>query len=114
MKQRGWYALGCRGGETEGFQQQLLEEKKNNHTGSLFIIATSCLSHGINLPSITNVIILYPEHQEEILYQMLGRGGRRGEDYTVHLFGHVHQHFLEHFSLNKAPWSFPFLKYFLE
>ena len=68
----------CFGGEVIEFTKK---EKENK---SKVIIATSALSHGVNLENIRRVFISYiPE--KDILYQMIARGGRRGEKFFVYL-----------------------------
>lgn len=70
--------LSCKGGEVSSFAEKL------NRTGRVdLIIATSCLSHGVNLPQLSMVFINYEEESPEMRLQMLSRGGRRGEAYVT-------------------------------
>jgi len=71
-------AIGCVGG-----QAQIFSEHIENHQWQL-IVATSVLSHGVNLPSVAEVFITYPIELTEFWYQMAGRGGRRGEQFKLH------------------------------
>jgi superfamily II DNA or RNA helicase len=48
-----------------------------------FIIATTVLGHGVNLPLIKRVFFLYPVKNPDFWLQMVARGGRRGESYSV-------------------------------
>jgi superfamily II DNA helicase RecQ len=75
---RGLRALGCKGGETPKFRARLGESDQWD-----FLVSTSCLSHGVNLPSLRRVIFLYPEKNPTLFHQMCTRGGRRGEPYQV-------------------------------
>lgn len=74
----GYQVLTCISGEVEKFRRDLLE------VDSDMIIATSCLSHGVNLPKLDNVFILYPVKNKEMWVQMIGRAGRRGEEFNVY------------------------------
>jgi superfamily II DNA or RNA helicase len=73
-------ALGCKGGEASAFTQELLLCPNPK-----VIIATTVLSHGVNLPSLKNIIITYPVLDDSFLIQMVGRGGRKGETYRCFL-----------------------------
>lgn len=48
-----------------------------------FIMATTVLSHGVNLPTIKRVHFLYAVKDADFWIQMVARGGRRGEEYQV-------------------------------
>lgn len=78
LSARGLRAIGCKGGETPQFRKRLQTEKDWD-----FIVSTSCLSHGVNLPSLRQVIFLYPEKNPTLFHQMSTRGGRRGESFQV-------------------------------
>jgi ATP-dependent DNA helicase RecQ len=107
--QRGVSVLGCVGGETEYFQKELDSLQQKNSLPHL-IVSTTCLSHGVNLPSIRLVAILYQETQKELFFQMLGRGGRQGEHYTIHLFKGDQNHFPIFHRPYKRPISLSFFQ----
>lgn len=72
--------LTCKGGETQEFSQKLALLEK----APKLIIATTCLSHGVNLPKISRVYFTYQVNDKDFYIQMVGRGGRKGESYQVH------------------------------
>ena len=72
-------ALGVKGGESAQFYQALAA--RNNQVQ--VIIATSVLSHGVNLPSVRWIIINHRLADLAFWVQMVARGGRRGEKYLV-------------------------------
>ena len=71
-------AIGCVGGEVQGFC-----EKIRTSDYQVFI-STTCLSHGVNLPSFSKVFILERSVSDEFWLQMASRSGRRGEDYQLY------------------------------
>lgn len=71
-------ALGCVGGQVADFQKRLPTKEWS------WIVATSALSHGVNLPSFKNVFITYNPLCSSMWLQMAARGGRRGEEFYVH------------------------------
>jgi superfamily II DNA or RNA helicase len=80
----GFDVLSCIGGEAEQFSLDLLEMPKPD-----FILSTSTLSHGVNLPRISNIYISYKTENYDFWIQMTGRAGRKGEDFR--LYTHDHQ-----------------------
>lgn len=72
-------ALGCKGGESREFIEVLKQSREVD-----LIVATTVLSHGVNLPAINVVIINYSVEKLSFLIQMLARGGRRGESFEVY------------------------------
>ena len=74
-------ALGCKGGEVVDFIKKLKETKRPK-----CIFATSALSHGVNLPTLSKVFISYKTHDLDFWVQMASRGGRRGEHFQVYGF----------------------------
>jgi len=68
----------CVGGEAVHFSQQL--RSKNAH----LVLATTVLSHGVNLPVIKHVYFLQKSLQKELDLQMQTRGGRDGSGYKVY------------------------------
>ena len=77
--QRGYSVWTCVGGEAGEFSQRAQNEKTPN-----FIIATTVLSHGVNLPQISRIFFLYQVNNLDFWIQMVARGGRRGESYEVY------------------------------
>jgi ATP-dependent DNA helicase RecQ len=81
--------LFCKGGEAQSFSQELSLRSKPPE----FIVCTSVLSHGVNLPPIDRIFITYPLKNLDYWVQFVGRGGRRGESYELHTcdsFGLTH------------------------
>jgi len=85
LKERGHKVVSCVGGEAAGFAKKLAEEK-----GLEYIVATTVLSHGVNLPSISKIFFLYKVHNLDFWVQMVARGGRRGERYEVYALENPH------------------------
>lgn len=69
----------CKGGETVDFQNKIEDflDKK------VIIISTIALSHGVNLPSISDVFILYKVEEEDFWIQMVRRAGRDKKSYKI-------------------------------
>lgn len=78
LKARGHRVWSCRGGEAAAFSERVGRESPPD-----FIVATTVLSHGVNLPSIRRVFFLYPVRNIDFWIQMTARGGRRGEKFEV-------------------------------
>jgi superfamily II DNA helicase RecQ len=78
LTNKGIRAWGCKGGETREFSQRLLTEELPD-----VIIATSCLSHGVNLPELRRVVLLDKQAPDWMIHQMRTRAGRRGEAFEV-------------------------------
>lgn len=87
FQQQGLNCLSCVGGETLRFVEKLEVQLSKSTSGPLIIVATSALSHGVNLPSFESVYFLYQEPSRELFFQMIARAGRRGEEFEVHSFG---------------------------
>lgn len=85
LQEQGRVVLSCVGGEAAGFGGKLAEKK-----GLEFIVATTVLSHGVNLPSISKVYFLYKVENLDFWVQMVARGGRRGESYEVYALENPH------------------------
>ncbi len=79
IRSLGYSAVSCVGGETLQFQLELADCPKPD-----FIIATTAISHGVNLPKISIVYISYKVKNYDFWVQMVGRAGRRGESFTVY------------------------------
>jgi superfamily II DNA helicase RecQ len=75
---RGIRAWGCKGGETREFSRRLGTEAPPD-----VIVATSCLSHGVNLPALDRVVLLDRQAPAWMVHQMRTRAGRRGEAFEV-------------------------------
>lgn len=83
LQARGFNVLSCVGGEAKEFSQKL------NQVGDLeFIVATSVISHGVNLPKIKKIYFLYQVESLDFFLQMVGRGGRRGDGFEIHSLNH--------------------------
>ncbi len=80
----GKIVLSCIGGGTNEFSLELSKYEKPD-----FIVSTSALSHGVNLPKISVVYISYKVSNFDFWIQMSGRAGRRGERFT--LFTHDYE-----------------------
>ena len=74
----GFSCLTCVGGESK----YMVTKLKNNPSPD-FIISTTVLSHGVNLPDIKKIYFLYTVNNLDFWIQMTARGGRRGQDYQV-------------------------------
>ncbi len=70
-------AVGCVGGEAFEFS------KKDKDSADLFV-STTVLSHGVNLPAISTVLINYQVEDIKFFLQMISRAGRRGENFNVY------------------------------
>ncbi len=80
LKALGYRVLSCVGGEAAQFISQLQQISYLD-----FIVATSVVSHGVNLPRISRVYISYHVENIDFYLQMLGRGGRQGQEFQVHV-----------------------------
>lgn len=77
-KENNVVALGCVGGETVAFTEEL------KNLIPQIIVSTTALSHGVNLPSFSSVFIEGGASTLSLWIQMVARGGRRGEAFNVH------------------------------
>lgn len=75
---KGFVCLTCVGGES-----RYMAERLKTHPHPDFIISTTVLSHGVNLPDISKIYFLYVVENLDFWIQMTARGGRRGERYQV-------------------------------
>lgn len=78
LLQAGVRAWGCKGGETRAFQERLSRESAPE-----IIVATSCLSHGVNLPRLERTVLLDESAPWWMIHQMQTRAGRRGGKFEV-------------------------------
>ena len=76
LNSRGFKVLGCKGGEVGTFLEKFYEVK-----GLDCICTTSALSHGVNLGTVRGIFFTYPVKNKDLWFQMVGRGGRRGESF---------------------------------
>lgn len=74
----GYTTITCVGGESK-FMVKKLEDLPTPD----FIISTTVLSHGVNLPAIRKIFFLYEISNPDFWIQMVARGGRRGDKYQV-------------------------------
>lgn len=68
----------CVGGEAKE-----MRGKMSSGVTPDYIVSTTVLSHGVNLPRLSAVIFLYPVENPDFWIQMVARGGRKGEEYVV-------------------------------
>lgn len=79
LHKKGFICLSCIGGEASEFSLKLSQMAKLD-----FIIATTVLSHGVNLPSIGRICFTYKTKNIDFWIQMVARGGRKGENFEVY------------------------------
>ena len=80
LERIGYKVLSCVGGEASDFIKEL-----NQTVHFDFIVATSVVSHGVNLPKISKLYFLYNVSNLDFYLQMIGRGGRDGGFFEVHI-----------------------------
>ncbi len=85
LRDRGFCVLNCVGGEASSFILKL-----NSTENVDFIVATSVVSHGVNLPNISKIIFNYNVQNLDFYIQMIGRGGRQGESFEVHTLSNTY------------------------
>jgi superfamily II DNA helicase RecQ len=78
LKGLGFDCLTCIGGESK-----FMKDKLNQTPFPDFIISTTVLSHGVNLPQISKIYFMYMVNDPDFWIQMVARGGRRGECFSV-------------------------------
>lgn len=78
LSYEGFQCVSCIGGEA-----RYMKDKLDKMPFPDFIISTSVLSHGVNLPDIRRVYFLYQVQNLDFWIQMVARGGRRGKSYDV-------------------------------
>lgn len=81
LEEMGHSVLSCVGGEAAEFILKLNGSKIPN-----FIVATSVVSHGVNLPNISQVYFTSKVDNFDFYVQMVGRGGRTGGEFSIHTF----------------------------
>lgn len=78
LEKLGYSCISCVGGESKHMPDKL---KKNPFPD--YIISTTVLSHGVNLPDIKKIYVLYEIQNLDFWIQMVARGGRRGQAFQV-------------------------------
>jgi superfamily II DNA helicase RecQ len=78
LKEQGFSVWTCVGGEASAFSLKVQRESPPQ-----FIVATTVLSHGVNLPNISRIFFLYEVGNLDFWIQMVARGGRKGESFEV-------------------------------
>lgn len=78
LSKRGYKVWSCVGGEASKMNSYLKTGKAPD-----FIVSTTVLSHGVNLPEINEIYFLYQVKNLDFWIQMVARGGRRGQKYSV-------------------------------
>src|SRR5690606_22468385 len=76
LNENGFSCIPCVGGESKYMAKRLQENPRPD-----FIVATTVLSHGVNLPEIKKIYFTYKVSNIDFWVQMVARGGRKGEDY---------------------------------
>lgn len=101
LQKNGLRVISCIGGGASEFSVKLKKIPCPQ-----FILSTTVLSHGVNLPVIEQIIFTYPVKNFDFWIQMVGRGGRRGEKYKVitydHFFANRWLKLISFFTLLKA------------
>jgi ATP-dependent DNA helicase RecQ len=85
LEEEGYTVWSCVGGEAAAFSEQVSTQKPPD-----FIVATSVLSHGVNLPHISDIYFTYALKNRDFWIQMVARGGRRGELFRVFALDNPH------------------------
>ncbi len=75
----GMSCISCVGGESRYMAMKLKENPKPD-----FIISTTVLSHGVNLPEVKEIFFTYQVKNIDFWIQMVARGGRKGERFSVY------------------------------
>lgn len=74
----GYSCMSCVGGESKQMAKKLSYDPNPD-----FIVCTTVLSHGVNLPEIKRIYFLYEVREIDFWIQMVARGGRRGQPFEV-------------------------------
>jgi ATP-dependent DNA helicase RecQ len=78
LEAKGYVCLTCVGGESRQMAGKLHLTPRPD-----FILSTTVLSHGVNLPAISKIFLTYKIDNKDFWIQMVARGGRRGESFKV-------------------------------
>lgn len=79
LLQEKYSCVSCIGGEASK-----MKSKFEKNPSPDFIVSTTVLSHGVNLPEISQIYFLYELNNLDFWIQMVARGGRKGESYDVY------------------------------
>jgi ATP-dependent DNA helicase RecQ len=74
----GFSCLTCVGGESKFMAGKLSQMPSPD-----YIVCTTVLSHGVNLPKIEKLYFTYKVENPDFWIQMVARGGRKGEEFQV-------------------------------
>lgn len=85
LTESGYVCLSCVGGESKYMADNLKKVSAPD-----FIISTTVLSHGVNLPRIKRIYFTYQVQNLDFWIQMVARGGRRGEGFEVYALEKPH------------------------
>ena len=85
LNKRGFKSISCVGGEAFEFSLKLREEEFWD-----YIVATTVVSHGVNLPVISKVFFTYKVNNLDFYLQMVGRAGRDGSSFEVHTLTRIY------------------------
>lgn len=83
LKALGFKVVSGLGGESHLFNQRIKDNPDVD-----FILGTSALSHGVNLPKISNILLTFKIGNLDMWTQMVGRAGRRGENFRLYTKDH--------------------------
>jgi superfamily II DNA helicase RecQ len=79
LRKKGHIVWSCVGGESAAFSERVKNEKPPQ-----FIVSTTVLSHGVNLPKVVRIMFMDPVNSLDFWIQMVARGGRQGEGFEVY------------------------------
>lgn len=79
LRAKNYSVVSCVGGEAKYMKDKLMQTPKPD-----FIVSTTVLSHGVNLPEVSAVYFLYKVNNLDFWIQMVARGGRRGGAFKVY------------------------------
>lgn len=78
LVRNGYSCISCVGGEAKFMASKLDQNPRPD-----FIVSTTVLSHGVNLPTIEKIFFTYAVSNLDFWIQMVARGGRKGETFEV-------------------------------
>lgn len=78
LEKKGFVVWTCVGGESVEFSSKVRSEPQPD-----YIVSTTVLSHGVNLPKITKIYFMYQVKCLDFWIQMVARGGRKGEKFKI-------------------------------
>lgn len=101
IREKKYTCVSCIGGEASFMKKKLQDIPQPD-----FIVSTTVLSHGVNLPKINQIYFLYELKNLDFWIQMVARGGRKGEDFDVYSLEKAHSS--EWSSWKNVLWLIPF------